>query len=275
MRVIERHIDYSSRRDAFKVIIFSCWHVGSRHCREDAIRKLVKEIASEPNTYFIGLGDLCDYIGLADIKRRDFSEMATWLFDNNGEGLMDIARAENKILGSYLQGLGPKCLGLTSGNHEDMIRHFCEVNAYAAQIEMLADGDNAHALDHRGILRLRFTRLGGSTWFYNIACSHGSGSGESEGALNNRLKAMIDQYEDVDLHAVGHWHRPAQVWNKRFMPGTIQDEKVTINAIAVPSLTSDMRYAENRDKRPLPIGWWELNITPDKERVDLQFKEIV
>ena len=187
---------------------------------------------------------------------------------------MYIARAENTILGSYLKGLAPKCLALTSGNHEDLIQHFCEVNAYSTQIEMLADGENAHALDHRGILRLRFSRQGGGGWSYNIMCSHGSGSGESEGALNNRLKVMIDQFEQIDLHAIGHWHRPAQAWNKRFKPGVTQDEKATINAIAVPSLVADMRYAENRDKRPLPMGWWELNITPDKQKVDLQFREI-
>jgi hypothetical protein len=274
MRVIDRHIDYSSRRDVFKIIIMSCLHVGNYHCREDAIRKVVKEIAAEDKTYFIGLGDMADYIALADVKRREFTDMAEWLFTDRGEGLADIGRAEKIVLESYFKGLGPKCLALCEGNHEEAIRKHCECNAYAAQVEMLADGSNTHALDHRGILRLRFTRLGGSTWFYNIMCSHGSGSGESEGALNNRLKAMIDQFEDIDLHAIAHWHRPAQVWNKRFRPGTTQDEKTTINAVAVPSLVADMRYAENRDKRPLPMGWWEMFIVPDKQKVELQFHEV-
>jgi hypothetical protein len=35
-----------------------------------------------------------------------------------------------------------------------------------------------------------------------------------------------------------------------------------------------MKYAENKDKRPLVLGYWEMFVTPDKERVEMQFKEI-
>jgi hypothetical protein len=274
MIVIERHIEHSSRRDIYKVIVMSCLHVGNAHCREDAIRKLVKQIAAEENTYFISLGDMADYIALADVKRREFTDMAEWLFDNHGEGLADIGRAENIVLKNYFQGLGPKCLALCEGNHESAIRKHCECDAYAAQVEMLADGNNAHRLDHRGVLRLKFTRLGGSTWYYTIMASHGSGAGVCEGSVNNRLKTIVNEFDGIDLHLIGHWHKPAQIWPQKFRPGLQFTDKHVINAIAVPSLCADLRYAEDRDKEPLVMGYWELNINPDKEKVDLQFREV-
>lgn len=275
MKVIERHIDYASRRDTFRIILTSCWHIGNYHSREDVVRKMVKEIAAEPNTYFIHLGDIAEYVALADIKRREFSEMAEWLFENRGEGLSDIGRAENIVLESYLKGLGHKCLAITEGNHESEIRKHCECNAYAAQIEMLKDGANAHQLDHRGVLRLKFTRLGGSTWCYNILATHGSGSGRSAGAIGNRLKMLVDQCEGIDLYTMGHWHKYGRIIPQRFRPGTASCEKHTVNAISVPSLCSDMRYAENTDSEPLVMGYWELYITPDKQKAEIQFKEVV
>ena len=274
MRVIERHIDHASRRDQYKIILTSCWHVGNVHCREDAVRKLCKQIGSEPNTYFIHLGDMADYIALADIKRRDFHEMAEWLFLNQGEGLEDIGRAENIVLENMTRGLGPKCLALCEGNHEEAIKKHCECNAYAAQIEMMADGANAHQLDHRGILRLKFTRLGGSTWYYTIMLTHGSGSGIAEGSVNNRLKVLVNEFDGIDLAVMGHWHKYGRIMPQKFRPGVQYSEKHVINAISVPSLCSDMRYAENRDKEPLVMGYWEMLINPDKERVDLKFIEI-
>ena len=274
MRVIERRIDYASRSDTFKLIITSCWHLGNRHCREDAIRKLTKEITNNDKTYFIALGDMAEYISLADIKRRDFSEMAMWLFDNGGEGLSDIARTENIILSSYLKGLGNKCVALAEGNHEVSIRQYSEHNAYAAQIEMLADGQNDHRADHRAIVLLRFKRGEGTTWTYPIHITHGSGNGSSNGAMNNKLRQIIAEFDGISLHCFGHWHRYGHEVEKRFRPGQVQCDKGRIDAIGVPSLVEDMRYSENRDKEPLVMGYWEVYITPDKERVELNFKEV-
>jgi len=274
MRVIERRIDYASRSDTFKIIITSCWHIGNRHCREDVVRRLVKEIKNNEKTYFIALGDMCDYISIADIKRREFSEMALWLFEDGGEGLSDIARAENIVLGSHLKGIGHKCIAICEGNHEESIRRYSEHNAYAAQVEMLADGANAHQLDHAGLVNLRFKREQGSTWTLPIHATHGSGSGSMVGSVDNKLKTLIDQYDGISLHLMGHWHDFGQVLVRRRMPGQNTDSQRTINAIAVPSLCGDMKYAENKDKRPLVLGYWEMFVTPDKERVEMQFKEI-
>jgi predicted phosphodiesterase len=275
MRVIDRHIPYASRSDTFKIIATSCWHVGNRHCREDAIRRMVKQIANEDKTYFIALGDMCDYISIGDIKRREFSEMALWLFENGGEGLNDIARAENVVLGTYLKPIAHKCIGLCEGNHEDSICKYSEHDAYAAQVEMLADGANDHKLEHRGIVNLRFRRSGGTIWTYTIAATHGSGSGEAPGSPDNRLAAMVGQYDGIDLLLMGHWHTFGQSPITRFRPSARGlTEQKTVWGLSVPSLCADMKYAEKRDKRPLVMGYWEILITPDKEKVDVSFKQV-
>jgi len=274
MKVLERHINYTSRSDTFRIIVTSCWHLGNRHSREDVIRKLVKEIGNNDKTYFLALGDMCDYISLADIRRREFGEMATWLFDNGGEGLSDIARAENRILASYLKGLGHKCLGICCGNHEASIEKYSEHDAYSAQVEMLADGANEHRLEHRGMLLLRFKRNEGTTWTVPILATHGSGNGEAVGAIDNRLKYMIDQLDGIRLVYAGHWHSFGQVPVVRTAPGQGQSKDITVWGYGVPSLCSDMKYTEDKDKRHLVMGYWETFITPDKEKIESRFVEV-
>lgn len=218
---------------------------------------------------------MCEYISIADLRRRDFAEMAVWLFDNGGEGLSDIARAENIVLSSYLRGLGSKCIAICEGNHEEAIRKYSEHDAYSAQVEMLADGANEHRLDHRGIIQLRFRRLGSETWTLPILATHGSGSGESAGALDNRLKMIIDQFDGIRILVAGHWHEFGQKAFIRTSAGANgQTEDSTIWGLGVPSLCSDMRYSENRDKRHLVMGWWEIYVTPDKHRYQVAFKEV-
>ncbi len=201
--------------------------------------------------------------------------MALWLFENGGEGLNDIARAENRVLSGYLRGLGGKCLGICEGNHEEAIRKYGEHDAYSAQVEMLADGVNEHRLDHRGIIMLRFRRLGSETWTLPIMATHGSGSGESGGACDNRLCKLIEQFDGIRLALMGHWHEFGQKPVVRIAPaGNGQTENMTIWGLSVPALCSDMRYAENKDKKHLVMGWWEIYVTPDKKQYQVAFKEI-
>lgn len=273
MRHVIRHTRYDSRGDSFRLLLLGDVHLGNKHCDEKTLKMLAQRIVDEPNTYWVGLGDMCEFINLRD-PRFDPEELPVWMF--GAAELSDIAKAE---VGRFLGIMAPtreKCLALCSGNHEDAILQHSERDVYSTIVDGLSVAGQDHRLDHRGFLTWRFgqssdAKKGGSTAF-RFWLTHGSGGGRKPGATANRLEDLAAQVDGCDVVVSGHTHRAQYhgscVYRAGAKPGLVH--KDTKHLISIPALCSDMRYAESKDMTPLPIGWAELTITPERREISVE-----
>jgi len=241
-------------------------HLGNLHTREDTLRQLARRIKEEPNTYWAGLGDYCEFIGKSD-PRHDSDDWADWLFER--DALRDIARAEYERFLRIMEGTGDKCLALIEGNHEAAIRKHSECDVYSAIVDGLKCKAGMLRLDHRGFLTWRFRRKQGSTWTLRFYLTHGSNGGRRPGSTANRLEDLANQVDGVDLVIQGHTHKAMHLTPTKFRIGKDSSETVPIHALNIPPLCGDMIYADSKDMGALALGWQELVITPDKERVQV------
>lgn len=270
MRHVVHYTRYSGTRESFKLVLIGDCHVGNKHSDERTLKALAARIATEERTYWIGLGDYCEWINLRD-PRFDPEELPTWLF--GAAELADIAKAESE---RFLDIMGPtreKCLALCSGNHEETILAHSERDVYATIVDGLAVQGQDHRLDHRGWLTWRFgqsseAKRGGSTAF-RFFLSHGSGGGQTAGATANRVERLAQQCDGADVVAMGHTHRPQyaarSVWRAGGTRGLVHRD--VVHLVSIPALCSDMAYAERRDMGPLATGWTELEIVPDQRLI--------
>ena len=270
MRCVERRTTYPSRADTFRLYMIGDLHLGNRGARERQLRRLVEdEIAPDPNAYWIGMGDYCDYVNMGD-PRFDPTELAGWLYADRGASLADIGRAETRRFVEIVEPIKGRCLALVSGNHEDMIGYHSETDVYSTIIEALADGANEHRLDHRGFISWRFKRGdGGGTWTLRIHATHGSNGGRKAGSTANRLGDIAGGIDGVDVVMQGHTHRAMYDPIAKFRPGSKSSETVIVHCINIPAMCDDMRYADRKDYSAVPTGYTVLEVTPDKRRVSV------
>jgi predicted phosphodiesterase len=270
VRHIIQYQRYDHRAESFRLVLLGDVHLGNKHCQEATLKALAQRIVSEPNTYWIGLGDYCEWINMRD-PRFDPEELPVWMF--GAAELSDIAKAETA---RFLDIMGPtreKCLALCSGNHEDAILQHSERDVYSMILDGLAVSGQEHRLDHRGFLSWRFgehsdAKRGGVETF-RFFLTHGSGGGRRGGSTANRLEDLAAMVDGVDVIVAGHTHHyindAAGVWRPGAKRGLVHDR--TIQLINIPALCSDMRYAERRDMARLPTGWTELEIVPDQRAI--------
>lgn len=273
MRHIIQYARYGSSAESFRLILLGDIHLGNRRCDEKTLKMLAQRIATEPNTYWAGLGDYCEFINMRD-PRFDPEELPVWLF--GAAELSDIAKAE---VGRFLEIMQPtrdKCLGMCSGNHEDMILQHSEHDVYSMILDGLYSQGREHRLDHRGFISWRFGHNSepkhGATETFRLFLTHGSGGGRKAGATANRLEDLAAQVDGADVVASGHTHRAQHmssvVWRAGARGGVVHRD--LIHLVSIPSLCADMQYAERRDMATLATGWVELEFTPATRTIRVQ-----
>ena len=270
MRCIERRTTYQSRTDTLRLYAIGDVHLGNAHSRERQLRQLIEErIAPDPNAYWIGLGDYCDFVNIHD-PRFDPTDLAGWLFADRGVSLADIGRAETRRFIEMATPIKSRCLGLTSGNHEDMILRHSETDVYSTIVEALADGENEHRLDHRGFInwKLKRTDVGG-TWTLRIHATHGSNGGRKPGSTANRIADIAGGIDGVDVVMQGHTHKAMYEPVAKFRPGRRESETAIVHCINIPPMCDDMRYAERLDLPAVPTGYTVLEVAPDKKQISV------
>lgn len=238
-------------------------HLGSKHSDERTLRRIVSEIEGDDHAYWIGLGDYADYINLSD-PRFDPRELAGWLF--GADELADIGRAESAHFVEIMEPVKDRCIALVSGNHEDSILRHSDHDVYARIIDGLRNGHELR-LNHAGFVSWKFKRLQGSTWTLRIYASHGSGGGQSGGNVGNKLKALVDSVDNVQVVMMGHHHDPAHRVFSRLRTRGKGMTTLDVHAISAPALTGHMLYAQAKDYRPRPTGYAVLSIEPDKQHI--------
>lgn len=192
--------------DQIKIIPIADVHGGNRTCNESLFRSVIERIKSEPNTYWIGIGDYLEAINRSD-PRFDPAALADWI---QVKDLVDLGACQRDWFLDHILPIAPKCLGLLGGNHEfAMLKHY-ERDVYfeiVAAIKAAADRSTPLSLGYEGYVKLHFYRSSkkerGRVVTLNV--HHGFGGGKLAGAKALNIQRWLWTHE-CDVAIFGHLH---------------------------------------------------------------------
>ncbi len=177
--------EYEKPSDRVVIVPFSDLHVGNKAADKKRIRRTVEWIG-EYADYWFGGGDYCDAIVPSPNERRfDFDsldrELATpdeqyrWVYD-------------------VLEPIKHKCVGLLTGNHDDVIRQRHSHN----HVMELCDRLGVPYLGYSALLRWRFCR-GVHRTKLDLYAHHGKSAARTKGGKINKARTM-DRIFDADVY---------------------------------------------------------------------------
>jgi len=197
MQVAEYNITFRQADNLFKLYMLGDVHCGTIHCAENLFKHKVIQIANEPNSYWIGMGDYGEYILPRD-KRFDPSQksIAEWVSPD------DIAECQRRWLVKTLSPIKDKCIGLLYGNHENNYRIF----NYSNVQQHVCDDLDVPNLGYSCFLNMRFKRENSNeTHVIKGVFTHGSSSAITDGAKKIILGRFMTNFRG-QMYGYGHMH---------------------------------------------------------------------
>jgi hypothetical protein len=271
MEVVIRSIRHASRSDVIRVYPLGDTHIGSAACDEKAIEKIVARIAEDPNSYWIGMGDYCEFINRSD-PRFDPRSLAKWI---KVQDLADISKAQVDRFLKIIDPIKSKCLALAQGNHEHTIARYYERSVYHDILKPIRNAVEEPidrlGLGFSGVVKLRVENgpkdrsVKSHSWVVNFFAHHGWGGGRLAGGKALKLERTLLWY-DCEVILIGHWHSIEVV--KRSPMGVTRNGKLFQKdrvALGTGTWLRGLKqgvetYAEQKGYPPNTIGcsWVEL-----------------
>lgn len=194
-------ICYKSRSDRFHIYLFGDTHLGNKACDVEKLKQHVKEVADNPNSYWLGLGDYCECINYTD-KRFDQSQVA----EPYSLNLSNSANAQFEDLLTILNPIKNKCIGLHRGNHEESLRLKYH-NDLMSKFQIHWPG--VKMLEDTAFTRLSFKRgIANDSHIdtFILWSAHGNAGGRSAGGKIKRVEDAM-AFFDADMYVLAHGHR--------------------------------------------------------------------
>jgi hypothetical protein len=266
MLVITKEMKYRSRLDVFKFYGIGDIHIGAVNCAEDELRKKIKEIGSEPKSYIVGVGDWADSITKND-KRFDMKGLASWVERDN------IIESQRKRLREIFEPVKDRIIVICTGNHEETIR----LNHQDNLIRNLCDDLGVPYGGYDCYVLLRFERMSGDRFSFDLHVWHGSGGAQTDGAIVSRATRLTNEFV-ADGYFIGHLHRKFAfpISRIRVKQGRIKNNecpvvmtgswlKTYMQPHAGHEYDIPPSYGERAGYKPSEIGCPVLCIVPNKE----------
>ena len=259
MICIKRTIQYKSTKDVIKIKPISDVHWGAKHCDEHAFRKYISD--RDKNTYYLGIGDLFDFVLAQDTRRfrKSMEKVANW-------GKDDVVDAMIDEMEEILSPIKDKIIGLLEGNHCDHIAKWAGTNPMKRLCKRL----NVPFLGYSSMINLTLSQNGNRGRSIIIRAHHGWGGGSrTQGAdLTKFSKDMM--HWDADIYIYGHVHRKQFDSVPRMgVVGSKLYSKPRLLIIAGTFLKTcsdsvDPTYSEAKGYPPTEIGGVSINIKPNR-----------
>jgi len=264
MKIVDYEINCKSRSDIFYLIPIGDIHYGTKNCDIKKLEGLISWIASEPNVYWVGMGDMVEAINYSD-KRFDPSNILPELQNS----LDNLPSAQSFNLAKKFNCIKHKCIGLLEGNHEETVR----LKYHLSIIDLIADKLETRNLSYTCMIRLYFNRLNASKCVM-IYSTHGFGGGRKPGSKVNNI-IDISTWIEADIYIGGHVHdklgidRERLEVNKRGEAKLYARKKVFgITGSFYNTYTIDSKsYGEKVGYAPNPTGVVKIRIEPFKHRI--------
>lgn len=273
MQIIQKDFYNVSRSDIFKIVPISDVHDGVKPCQVNELKRVVSGVQEGDNTYWIGLGDFCDFVNRSD-PRYSPTILADWF---TVAQTADIARAQSNHFIEIIKPIAHKCLGLVAGNHETAITRHYERDIYYDIVSAikneagLSESDNL-AFGYDGWLLLNFYRTkigerkGGLTRIvFNL--HHGFTGGQLAGAKALNMQRRL-WTRDCDICLMGHSHNTEiQMESVEYVDrsGNFRTQKRrgafcgTFLDTTIPGIDT---YTSMRGYLPMPVSGIEITLRP-------------
>jgi len=246
----------------YEIIPLGDVHLGAKACLEAEFKEIVEYIANNPNAFWIGMGDYCDFINMSD-PRFDPRTLASWI---EMKDLKNLATVQKEQFVQLIKPIAKKCLGLVKGNHEDVIERYYEYDIYSAIVNAIKEAAGLSmkdklALGMYGWLILKLytgpKKEGSRNVKFNL--HHGFTGGRLAGAKALNMQRWLWSHA-ADVTIWGHTH------NKMTQAEAIESVDSRDKIIIVPRLgvisgtymastvEEGNTYAENKGYLPLPAG---------------------
>jgi len=229
----------------------------------DVWHKFAERHQREPNSYWIGVGDLIDPTRPSTRKRK------THALADRKEALVEDDRANEAWLRQdilpKIEKVKDRCLGLLDGDH------YIEFANGDTSTKFICDALKIPYLGSRMAYVGLFFRRGFQTVLYKILARHGKGACGTVGADLNRLIAQNIRW-NADCYMGGHTHQE----NAAPVPrGDINDEFtdykfrtqwfIRCGAMLRGFVMGQEHYPEKKEYGPLVCGWGEIDIAIGKK----------
>lgn len=212
MKLMDVEIECNGRSDRVELFPLFDIHIGKHNCNEHALRKEISEIGKRSRMknrhvrVLLG-GDAVNAVNPRDVKRFDFTDVASWLLRGKvvdiKDQLSNMTTKEVERTAKLFEPINHLIIGAMEGNHEKSIRKYSNQDVQLLMCEKLGVPN----LSDETLIRLRFKRrTGGASSTVIIVARHGYGGGRSAGAEPAKLKAMLDEWLCADVCLSGHTH---------------------------------------------------------------------
>lgn len=276
-----RHIVYGSRSDQIKLWSFADLHYGNRGVAMDRLKDDIQEVADDPHSFWIGVGDYAECISPQD-PRFDPQIVSPNIT------VSDLGEIGRKLLGDLLVMFDPikhKCVGLGDGNHEDKYMSYANQQnlMHWFSVEM-----GAPYFGYSCLFDLVFVRTGVKTprllpvgevpkkgrgsWAVRIYTHHGCGAPRSRGAKLNRLLEFMGRF-DAEVTFMAHVHDQTAKRSVRIRGNDACDDVTEYDQLGVITgaylrtyALGPAGYGEKKGYDPVPLGAVPVAFTPDKHK---------
>lgn len=276
-----QYILHNSRSDVFRLWAVADLHLGNRSCNLKMVKRDLDEIARDPFSFWVGLGDYADYITHGD-KRFD---PTTLPYDMPAYKLGSLGTYMREQVRDLFKPVAHKCLGLGFGNHEksymkgkeqeDMHAWLCQ-ELGVRNLGYSALHDIAFVRSQKGKPRLvqSLPTVSSFQLKKRIFQHHGCGHAVTPGGKLNKLLQFMAGFGPADIFFVSHVHdqtvkrfdrlganEPCLKQKVHSMIGVITGGYLQAYA---PGQTS---YAEMAGYLPTVMGSVYVTIDPNKDEM--------
>jgi hypothetical protein len=282
----KRLIIYPNNGDIFEIWNLSDLHLGSRACAEDMIQRDINKIKENPNAYWLGGGDYCDFISHTD-KRFDPDAVAESI---SVKDLGQLGKKSMEMAKEMFIPIRDKCLGLLYGNHElSFMKDKVQQNLHAWLCTDMGVPDLGYCClmdvsfirnvykdkkKNKSILYFENPRLGknlGPSYCIRVFAHHGSGFATTPGGKLNKLIQFMNNF-DADVYFLGHVHD--QVGRRQASITADQDCKKLIARERLGVISGSYlktyehgttTYGEQKGYAPTTLGAAKIIVNPYKK----------
>ena len=260
----QKQIVLNGRGEVVNLVPISDIHYGAKNCDKDKLKETVEWIRKEPNTYWLDMGDNCEYINYTD-KRFQADNVDS---DFKISDLAKLHEAQTNNIIKILSPIKDKCIGILEGNHEVTISEKYLTNP----TDVIAHALSVPNLSYTAMVRLLFARCGKTHSHVDIFAWHGAGSAKTDGAAINLISSKASQFS-ADIFLMGHVHR--KVCNDRDIlhmnrSGVLMEKKQLFGVCGTFYRTyanHSSCYAEKAGYSPTPTGVLKIRIEPFRTKL--------
>lgn len=235
-----KHIDLPLKR--VRLWPLGDWHWGSRQCLSRFVREIVAEIQKDPESRWVGMGDL----------------MENALLESKGDVYMQEKTPEEQIdeIVELLEPIADKCLYMIPGNHEERTKRQVGIHPSKIIADMLSTPEHKIPFcSHSVLLTLNLTkvRVSGCKSFL-CYFHHNRGGGSTFGGKINRATKLRQIVPTADATFSAHMHITSRIPHTWYTAGRQHLQRRTgYDYIIGSSLFWTESYAEEKALPPSSV----------------------